>query len=62
MIQWLNLDVALNKAKTFPKKQRSNVINALAYIYCYFLRVVEQTGWRREKSYIGQWLTAAGLL
>ena len=38
----------------------TNVINALACVYCYFLRS-KLTGWRssREKSYSGELLTAA---
>ena len=49
----------LNKAKRFAKQPRSNVINALACVYCYFLRA-ELKGWRtRRRSHIGELLTAA---
>ena len=38
-----------NKAKRFAKQQRSNVINALACVYCYCLRA-ELNGWRRKEE------------
>ena len=39
----------LTRQKRFAKQQRSSVINALACVYCYFLRA-ERTGWRRKKK------------
>ena len=51
-----------NKAKRFAKQQRSNIINALAYVYCYFLRAVRNGDHPNNNSYIVQLLTAAGPL
>ena len=38
-----------NKAKRFAKQQRSNVIKALACVYCYFLNA-ELNGYQRKEA------------
>ena len=47
-----------NKAKRSAKQLWSDVINALASLYCYFLRAEVKGYQKREKSYSGQLLTA----
>ena len=38
-----------NKAKRFAKQQWSNVINALACVYCYFLNA-ESNGYQQKRK------------
>ena len=49
----------LNKAKRFAKQQRSNVINALACIYCYFLRA-ELNGYYQRKEELHRSVVSSG--
>ena len=45
----LHFGLSINKAKRFPKQQRSIVDIALASVYCYCLRS-ELFGWRRKAT------------
>ena len=45
------------RQKGLHKQLLSDVVNALASVYCYFLRV-DQTGDQQQKSYSGLLLTA----
>ena len=53
----VNKEQNRNKAKRFPKQQRSNVDIALASDYCYCLHS-ELTGWPTTSCYSGELLTA----